>query len=78
MHIYLHGLIWLVTNTCPHRNRILTGSLSHAGVLGLNALLAECPEVLMEHFSEELPTVICEGLAHSDVSTMLPTVLDEN
>ncbi|KAJ6180249.1 hypothetical protein N7519_010710 [Penicillium mononematosum] len=35
-------------------------------VLGLNALLAECPEVLTEHFSVELPTVICQGLANQD------------
>ncbi|CAG8889599.1 unnamed protein product [Penicillium egyptiacum] len=48
------------------KNRILTGSLSHAAVLGLNALLAECPEVLTEHFSVELPTVICQGLANQD------------
>ncbi|KAK4861382.1 hypothetical protein LT330_004298 [Penicillium expansum] len=48
------------------KNRILSGSLSHAAVLGLNALLAECPEVLTEHFSVELPTVICQGLANKD------------
>ncbi|CAG7948152.1 unnamed protein product, partial [Penicillium nalgiovense] len=48
------------------KNRILTGSLTHAAVLGLNALLAECPEVLTEHFSVELPTVICQGLAKQD------------
>ncbi|KAG0152638.1 hypothetical protein PDIDSM_1118 [Penicillium digitatum] len=48
------------------KNRILSGSLSHAAVLGLNALLAECPEVLTEHFSLELPTVICQGLVNQD------------
>lgn len=63
-----------------HRNRILSGSLSHAAILGLNALLAECPEILSEHFSVELPTVICQGIANSDVSRMLsqqPIMIDQ-
>jgi hypothetical protein len=50
------------------RNRILGASLSHASILGLNALLAECPEVLLEHFSAELPTFICQAIANKDVS----------
>ncbi|KAK9847538.1 hypothetical protein MYU51_018633 [Penicillium brevicompactum] len=48
------------------KNRILSGALSHASILGLNALLAECPEVLNEHFAAELPTVICQGIANQD------------
>ncbi|KAJ5295238.1 hypothetical protein N7508_010059 [Penicillium antarcticum] len=48
------------------KNRILNGTFSHASVLGLNALLAECPDVLTENFSVELPTVICQGIANKD------------
>ncbi|KAJ5770721.1 uncharacterized protein N7511_002772 [Penicillium nucicola] len=48
------------------KNRILNGTFSHASVLGLNALLAECPDVLTENFSVELPTVICQGMANKD------------
>lgn len=63
-----YGVVLLNANLLPRRNRVLTGSLDHAAVLGLNALLAECPEVLTEHFSVELPTVICQGIANQDVS----------
>ncbi|KAJ6069490.1 hypothetical protein N7499_011377 [Penicillium canescens] len=48
------------------KNRILNGTFSHASVLGLNALLAECPDTLTENFSVELPTVICQGIANKD------------
>lgn len=49
------------------RNRVLGGPLSHASILGINALLAECPEVLTEHFAVELPPVICQGITNKDV-----------
>ncbi|CAG7931945.1 unnamed protein product [Penicillium olsonii] len=56
-----------VANSIPLiKNRILSGPLSHASILGLNALLAECPEVLTEHFAAELPTVLCQGIANKD------------
>ncbi|KAJ6123299.1 eIF-2-alpha kinase activator GCN1 [Penicillium capsulatum] len=48
------------------KSRILTGHFSHASVLGLNALLAESPTTLMEHFATETPTAICQGIAHKD------------
>ncbi|KAJ5888776.1 hypothetical protein N7495_008817 [Penicillium taxi] len=48
------------------KNRILTGKLAHSSVLGLNALLVESPDTLLEHFSTETPSVICQGIADSD------------
>jgi hypothetical protein len=57
------------------RNRILNGTFSHASVLGLNALLAECPDTLTENFSVELPTVICQGIANKDVSRIFNQLL---
>ncbi|KAJ5591715.1 uncharacterized protein N7459_002084 [Penicillium hispanicum] len=48
------------------KNRILTEHFSHASVLGLNALLAEAPAVLTEHFATETPPIICQGIAHKD------------
>ncbi|KAJ5170711.1 uncharacterized protein N7500_003494 [Penicillium coprophilum] len=48
------------------KSRIIAAPLSHAAILGLNALLAECAEVLTEHFAVELPTVICQGLTNKD------------
>lgn len=70
----------MLMSSFTHRNRILSGSLSHAAILGLNALLAECPEILAEHFSVELPTVICQGIANNDVSitpSQQPTMIDK-
>jgi hypothetical protein len=52
-----------------NRNRVLSGQFSHASVLGLNALLAESPDTMIEHFAEETPSIICQGIAHKDVST---------
>ncbi|KAJ6134355.1 eIF-2-alpha kinase activator GCN1 [Penicillium sp. IBT 18751x] len=48
------------------KSRILNGEYSHASVLGLNALLAEAPATLMEHFPTETITAICQGVADKD------------
>ncbi|KAJ5730240.1 eIF-2-alpha kinase activator GCN1 [Penicillium malachiteum] len=48
------------------KNRILNGQLSHSSVLGLNALLAEAPASMTEHFPTETISVICQGIADSD------------
>ncbi|CAI7661758.1 unnamed protein product [Penicillium pancosmium] len=48
------------------KNRVLSGQFSHASVLGLNALLAESPDTMIEHFAEETPSIICQGIAHKD------------
>ena len=50
------------------KNRVLSGQFSHASVLGLNALLAETPNTMLEHFAEETLSVICQGIANKDVS----------
>ncbi|KAJ5084239.1 hypothetical protein NUU61_008818 [Penicillium alfredii] len=50
------------------KNRVLAGQLSHASVLGLNALLTECPGILTENFASETPSIICQGIANKDVS----------
>lgn len=50
------------------KNRVLSGQFSHASVLGLNALLAETPNTMLEHFAEETPSAICQGIANKDVS----------
>jgi len=48
------------------KNRILNGQLSHSSVLGLNALLVEAPAILLEHFSTETPSTICQGIVNKD------------
>lgn len=48
------------------KNRILNGQLSHASVLGLNALLAEAPASLVEQFPDETVSVICQGIVDKD------------
>ncbi|KAJ5815237.1 hypothetical protein N7474_007014 [Penicillium riverlandense] len=48
------------------KNRALPGVFTHASILALNALLAESPATLMEHFASETPSVICQGIAHKD------------
>lgn len=50
------------------RSRALTTNFTHASILSLNAVLVEAPELLLENFPAETPSVICRGLAHSDVS----------
>ncbi|KAL1954209.1 hypothetical protein VTO42DRAFT_1527 [Malbranchea cinnamomea] len=49
------------------KNRILTTQFTHSSVLGLNAILAESPELLAEQFAEETPAIICQGIKHKDV-----------
>ncbi|KAH8695955.1 putative translational activator [Talaromyces proteolyticus] len=48
------------------RTRVLTTNYTHASILGLNALLVEAPELLLENFATEIPSVICQGLSHTD------------
>lgn len=55
----------ILTATC--RSRVLTTNFSHASILGLNALLVEAPKMLLENFTTETPSVICQGVSNSDV-----------
>lgn len=50
------------------RNRVLSTHFTHASVLGLNAVLVESPSLLPENFPAETPSIICQGIAHKDVS----------
>ncbi|KAL1855477.1 translational activator of GCN4 [Paecilomyces lecythidis] len=48
------------------KNRVLTTNFTHASVLGLNAVLVESPSSLTENFAGEVPSIICQGIAHKD------------
>ncbi|KAF5859173.1 translational activator of GCN4 [Aspergillus alliaceus] len=48
------------------KNRVLTPHLTHGSVLGLNALLVECPSSLTENFGAETLSVICQGVTNKD------------
>ncbi|KAL4986897.1 armadillo-type protein [Aspergillus falconensis] len=48
------------------KSRVLTPNVSHASILGLNALLVESPSSLTEHFATETQTLICQGVTHKD------------
>lgn len=63
---------WTQDSYSYPRNRIITGHLSHASVLGLNALLVESTATLTEHFAAETPSVICQGIVNKDVSLTPP------
>lgn len=54
------------------RTRILTTQFTHPSVLGLNAILAESPELLTGHFASETPVIICQGMKHKDVRSLAP------
>ena len=53
----------ILTVTC--RSRVLTTNFSHASIL--NALLVEAPNMLLENFATETPSLICQGVSNSDV-----------
>lgn len=57
------------------RNRVLTTHFTHASVLGLNALLVESPTILTENFAAETHSIICQGIAHKDVSSSISVYL---
>ncbi|THC89850.1 hypothetical protein EYZ11_010690 [Aspergillus tanneri] len=48
------------------KSRVLTAHITHASVLGLNALLVESPTSLTEHFAAETHSVICQGVSNKD------------
>ncbi|KAL2872277.1 putative translational activator [Aspergillus lucknowensis] len=48
------------------KSRVLTPNISHASVLGLNALLVESPSSLTEHYAAETQNLICQGVTHKD------------
>lgn len=64
----------VLTSIC--RSRVLTTNFSHASILGLNALLVEAPKILLENFTTETPSVICQGVSNSDVRVKFPDMTD--
>jgi len=51
------------------KNRVMTTHFSQASVLALNAVLLESPSSLTESaFADDLPQVICQGMASKNVS----------
>ncbi|KAI9811171.1 MAG: translational activator of GCN4 [Pycnora praestabilis] len=51
------GSIWLI------KNRVLSTSFSKASVLGLNSVLLESPQSLIEYFPGETISIICQGIS---------------
>lgn len=51
------------------KNRAMTTHFTHASILALNSVLLQAPQSLTESsFAEDLPSVICKGIASKDVS----------
>jgi hypothetical protein len=50
------------------RNRVLTSQFSNSSVLALNAVLVESPDSLFNSSAvEDLPELLCQGIAHKNV-----------
>lgn len=53
------------------KNRAMTTHFTHASILALNSVLLQAPQSLTESsFAEDLPSVICKGIASKDVSIL--------
>lgn len=51
------------------KNRAMTTHFTHASILALNSVLLQAPQSLTgSSFAEDLPSVICKGIASKDVS----------
>jgi hypothetical protein len=56
------------------KNRVVTTNFSQSSILALNAVLLEAPTSLTEGaFADDLPEVICQGMASKNVSHVLAT-----
>lgn len=54
------------------KNRVVTSHFTQSSVLALNAVLLESPESLTEGaFADDLPEVICQGMASKNVSNLI-------
>lgn len=47
---------------------MLTSHMTHASILGLNALLVDSPSSLTETYTAETQSIICQGVSNKDVS----------
>lgn len=57
------------------KNRVVTTHFTQASVLALNAVLLESPSSLTETaFANDLPEVICQGMANKNASIALPPI----
>lgn len=53
------------------KNRVVTTHMSSSTVLALNAVLVESPDTLLDSpLVEDLPDVLCQGIAHKTVSAL--------
>jgi hypothetical protein len=51
------------------KNRVMTGNFSNSSVLGLNAVLLESPDILLNGpMAEDLPELLCRGMKNKIVS----------
>lgn len=50
---------------------MLTSHMTHASILGLNALLVDSPSSLTENYAAETQSIICQGVSNKDVSYSL-------
>ncbi|KAH1839292.1 hypothetical protein KXX54_003123 [Aspergillus fumigatus] len=48
------------------KNRVLTSHMTHASILGLNALLVDSPSSLTETYTAETQSIICQGVSNKD------------
>ncbi|KAF7131418.1 hypothetical protein CNMCM5793_004589 [Aspergillus hiratsukae] len=48
------------------KNRVLTSHMTHASILGLNALLIDSPSSLTENYAAETQSIICQGVSNKD------------
>ncbi|EAW06304.1 translational activator GCN1 [Aspergillus clavatus NRRL 1] len=48
------------------KNRVLASHMTHASILGLNALLVDSPSSLTENFAAETQSIICQGVSNKD------------
>ncbi|PHH78429.1 hypothetical protein CDD82_3049 [Ophiocordyceps australis] len=50
------------------RNRVVTTQMTHSSVLALNAVLVESPDALLQGaLADELPELLCQGMANKNV-----------
>jgi hypothetical protein len=50
---------------------VLTSHMTHASILGLNALLVDSPSSLTDNYPADTQSIICQGVSNKDVSYSL-------
>ena len=52
------------------KHRVLANHITTSSALALNSVLLESPSTLLESFSHETPTIICQGINNKSVSVL--------